>query len=44
MAAAEFVNVTKQYGKEEVLHNVNLAIEKRKILGLLGLTVLARQP
>ncbi len=36
MAAAEFIKVTKQYGKQEALHEVSLDIEKGKILGLLG--------
>lgn len=36
MSLVEFKNVNKAYGKKQVLHDVNLTIEKGKIIGLLG--------
>ena len=36
MGLIEISNLTKRYGKNEVLHNVSLIIEENKIYGLLG--------
>ena len=36
-------NVNKSYGKKEVLKNIDFTLEKGKIYGLIGETVLEKQ-
>lgn len=36
MSLLEYRNVSKSFGKTEVLHNINLKIPSGKIIGLLG--------
>lgn len=39
----EIKGISKSYGKKEALNNINLSIERGKIIGLLGRTEAVKQ-